>query len=107
MTMPEGSGSAADPAHPEVASLPRDRPTEWIRLLVAVLIALAGILLSVLAWNALRSTDQVQVQARLETTAAEFAFAFESGLAQQQKHLRDLGLTWSRSVPEDANRWQA
>ena len=77
------------------------------RLLVAVLIALGGILLSALAWSAMRTTQRAQIEAGLETTVAELTLAFESGFAQQHEHLRDQSRTWAQAGLVDPVRWQA
>lgn len=107
MTRPEGSAPALEPTRPDAPGPPPSERAQWWRLFVAVLVGLAGILLSAAAWNALRTTERAQIEAGLDTTAAELSRAFESGFGLQLEHLRDLASTWNRTISEDGTRWQA
>ena len=107
MTRPESSRLPATPTQTEPSGPIRGEKSPWWRLLAAVLIGLAGILLSVVGWKALRSTERARIESGLESTATGLASAFEAALGLQLEHLQDLGHSWGVAGTEDSDRWRA
>jgi signal transduction histidine kinase len=81
-------------------------PRVW-RLLVALAIASIGVLLSLVAWSALGSSEREALDARLASIAAEISRSLESAFGQEVEQMRDLARTWGTLGTEDAARWQA
>ena len=104
MTRPESSRSTPGPRPPESSGAFRRERSPWGRLVGAVLIGLAGILLSAVAWNALRATERAQIEIALEAKTTGLTNSFESGQDLQVEHLRELGTAWAREGTEDGDR---
>ncbi len=75
----------------------------WLALLVCV----AGSLLTVATWNSLTTVQASELETTLESTCSELARLLETRFSRQHDELSHLGENWNQFGVADVARWQA